>query len=298
MQIVVSTLNTKYDSSTPEGPDVATPSELEITDALDHGKSIVNILLEHGISAVSAQPTEVKIGDSQENVTVAASDKLGSSPAKPKKRRVVDRRRSRRRNPVQEGIGSSDEESGSDSDSDVSSDECLSVLSEDLGEDDLELLDSFSDSSSSEPEDVGVEKPQLDEATPLLGAAASSPAGVPLSPAKRTGKRKIILAANFTMPPNTSNQGTAHKPDPDKHAADKSPPPVPSLLAQTPTSPKAGMESRKSTEIQMSVYTACSLVAEESSLMALRVFVYWLHSYPIIIATCTQVTHACVGTAL
>lgn len=285
---------------------VGPAGQVEIADSLEHGKSIVGILLEQGISAVTSQPAEAKpveakAGNQQDTTAATKTEaKPSVSLAKQKKHKVVDRRRTRRRGGGNQETPSHDEEeedSGSDSDLDggsiggSSDDGSLSVLSEDLGEDDLELLDSLSDSSSSEPEDERDEDPvQGDIEAVGATSTAVSATGLLPNPVKRARKRHIVLAANFTMPPSSPHKlkpGTSHE----------------GVKGQTglpyPLWPPKGLldsksdsqldELVKSTQVQASVYTACSLVAEESSLMALRVFVYWLQSYPIIIATCTQV---------
>lgn len=313
-QIVVSAVNAKYKLS--ESKDAAAsqvgPSEAEIVDSLEHGKSIISILLEHGISAVESRPAETKVEETKSSKQQGASGTAQVSPAvesptKQKKHKIVDRRRrTRRRGGDRERLGSDEDESGSDSDLDGSiggsSSGSLSVLSDDLGEDDLELLDGLSDSSSPEPDDERDEKPPLEETAgeALSGATTTTTTALAAtgekSPVKR-GKRQIILAANFSMPPSpphrpkpTSTSGTTSE---VKGRTGHPSPLLPSPLTQELPSSRTDSQLEdllKSTQVQTSVYTACSLVAEESSLMALRVFVYWLQSYPIIIATCTQVS--------
>lgn len=284
VQIVVSAVSTKHRDSESKGA----AGVSSIADCLEHGKSIVSVLLEHSVAtAAMPQPavaeTEGTTAASKADVKPATA--LEGSPAK-KKHRVVDRRRTRKVGGEREKL---DEEEGEESDSDGdldgsiggSSNGSLSVLSEDLGEDDLELLDSLSDSSTSEPEeDDSDKKPETVEA-PSSGDTPTDPA-TGVAPGKKTGRRQIILAANFTMPPAIAPHDSGGR---VKGSAFPSP-------AQGQPSPKADRqlgELVKNTAIQTSVYTACSLVAEESGLMALRVFIYWLQSYPIIIATCTQV---------
>lgn len=305
VQIVVSAIKANHKNSESESVATAGPSEAEIADSLEHGKSIVSILLEYGISAVMPQPVEVKEGNAVTNANGKPAAPLGGSPVKEKKRKVVDRRR-RGRGGKEKAEEEEEEDSGSDSDGSVSgsSDGSLSVLSEDLGEDDLELLDSLSNSSSSEEEeerDGEVKPSQVEEVKGIEvvgGTTSATTAGLLPEPVKKTGKRRIVLAANFTMPPTSPQQ----KPKPDsvidreevKGHIELPATLLPSPLADwlPPSSPKSDSQLEdlmRSTDVQGSVYTACSLVAEESSLMALRVFIYWLQSYPIIIATCTQV---------
>jgi hypothetical protein len=314
----------------------AGPSELEIVGSLERGKSIVNVLLECGVSAVNTEPlgakTEGKDGEGVKTKVLTSTAMGNSTPlvvSKEKKHRVVDRRR--RGGGRREMLGSEEEEEEEEEDSDGdsdrgsiggSSDGTLSVLSEDLGEDDLALLDSMSDSSSEEEEEEEEEetpkqgKPVQGDIEAVGGTStAVSATGLLPGPVKRTGKRRIVLAANFTMPPSspqgklksddisdTSPKISKLKPDINASGEAKSltglplPPPAP----LPPSSPADGIPTPKSdtqleelmhsTDVQASVHTACSLVAEENSLMALRVFIYWLQSFPIIIATCTQVS--------
>ena len=306
---MVSAVSIKYRDSETKA---SAPTEPEIVDALEHGKSIVSILSEHGILAVSSQLSVTKplesVQDTSVSKTAAVPSKL-DSPSKQKQHRVVDRRRTRAggshgQRPISEEEEELELASDSDAGSSISSDDSLSVLSEDLGEDDLELLDSLSDSSSSEPEDEGNEQPPGGGASrePFSGALSTPTAaatGLLPNPVKKTGKRQIILAASFNMAPG--------KPKPEDTAGGmasseaKARDGHPSPLLPTPSAPQASSKASidhdlaKSTETQALVSTACRLVAEESGLMALRVFVYWLQSYPIIIATCTQVGVDVVG---
>lgn len=280
VQIIVSAVNTKHKDS--KGAAEVDSCEAEIADSLQHGKSIVRIMLDHGISVVVSDPATARQDSKTGGVKPAAV--LEGSPIKQKKRRVVDRRRTCRTG-VEQGmlISEEEEESGSDGDLDGSigdsSDGSLSVLSDDLEEEDnLELLDSLSDSS----EDEKVKEPVLNKTAEVAPDKGASATGLAPSPGKKTGRRQIILAANFNMPPASAPQKSGGTTS-DK--ADRPPSPAPPSFKED----KQLKELLKSTAVQTSVYTACTLVAEESSLMALRVLVYWLQSYPIIIATCTQV---------
>lgn len=273
--------------------------------------------------------------NTSKTVTAFATSVSRTAVVKSKKRQIVDRRRRRRGGGKQERLDSEEEEEEegeeSDSDSDssssyeslgrVSSDENLSMVAEGLGEDDLELLESLSDSSSSEEEEEEEKKPKLErkvaaEATPTTDANAT----------KKAGKRHIILAANFNMPPTTSTSTitTSSSSSSSTEVLDQTTPkpaerssvgggggggtdrghskflsyPLPSLSAKSPDHDGAERQLREvmqGTVFQTAVYIACKLVAEESSLMALRVFIHWLQSYPIVIATCTQVYKVCGG---
>lgn len=272
--------------------------ESDIMSALESGKSMVDILLEHNVSSDVSCPSDTSgpIKETQGKSSVDSSSTSKSTPKKQKKVKIVDRRR-RRKGGVQ--VPSSEEEDSGDSDSlsndDDSSDEDLS-----LGEDDLELMSSFSDSSSEE-EDNEVCESAEDPIPPKVASSVDNVAGTKSSEsAKRGGKRQIVLAANFNMPPSSSgvaNQSTASNPKlsnkENKNDGDSVPPRKPLLSALLLDDRIEGDGELKGlmrdTIMQTTVHTACSLVAEESSLISLRVFTYWLFSYPIVIATCTQV---------
>lgn len=287
------------------------PSELDIMNSLERGKSIVSILLEHGVSATSLEPAKTNPQESEsteDKAQVASSRSVpkdsSAKQKKKKKRKVVDRRR-RRKGSEKEKI-SSGEESDSDSDGSTSSSGSLARLSSDedlsldnLGEDDLELLDSLTESSSSEPEvdeeEDGKQGRDASEDTPTLESkfTASGATQAPV-PAKRAGRKHIILAANFNMPPKTPSHGAPQntKDTPADKKGSKS------LLSRSPLQTQSRDQQKsdnqlvdliENTDVQSAVYTACRLLAEDSSLMSLKMFTYWLHSYPIIIATCTQV---------
>lgn len=321
-QLVVSAIRVKCSSGKTETEAAAVPSEAEVLASLERGKSIARILLEH---SVSAQPPSRKDPEESrqepESEDTTKQDKSSISKKQQKKKvRVVDRRRrrlgGRERERESSGEGSDDSDDSGSSDNGSlggysSDDEDLSV--DNLGEDDLELLDSLSDSSSSGAEDKEDGQPKRANpqtgTTPSLQASptVSNPAPRTSAPAKRPGRKHIVLAANFSMPPSISYQGMPQKPKASKprselvtdrgasgggggdrghHPSSLSGPPPPS---QASDGHMPGDQPAQDTPFQTAVYTTCSILAEESSLMALRVFTYWLQAYPIIIATCTQV---------
>ena len=111
---------------------------------------------------------------------------------------------------------------------------------------------------------------------------------------KRAGRRQIILAANFNMPPSSTSLADQRIDESTSEDASKNETVEVTTGISSPLHPVVLGDDHlsglvKDTVYQTAVYTACCLVSEEISLMALRVFIYWLQSYPIIIATCTQV---------
>ncbi len=304
-QLVISAINIKYSKKESGDLTFSKPSESEIIMALERGKTIMDVLLEHNVpEVVSREKTETK----QKKTTIKYPS---SSPSprnthagkdgKVKKLKIIDRRRRRVGGGAQ--MPSSEEDSESDDDSpgsiggELSSDEDLSLISDTLGEDDLELLDSLSDSSFSDEaeEEEQEEEEQGEKLKSAVSVDKSNVFGHASS--KKVGKRQIILAANFNMPAGTDRSlNPEHKPGKATGGDD-----ISSGLGSTKhlsSFPEAHppinlakdsqlQELTKSTVFQTAVYIACCLVAEESSLMALRVFTHWLQSYPIIIATCT-----------
>ena len=296
------------------------PSELDIIQALERGKSVVSVLLEHGVSAITPEPvgaieqaTASKREPATKDKSKVTTSSSNSAPRhtqskrkKKKKRRVVDRRR---RKPGDEDSGEDSDHSASDGDSSLSSSESLDRLSSDedlalenLGEDDLELLDSLSESSSSGPEEEGEGEEVISSYNTTPSSDAKS-TGSPLTPpaaapTRRARRKHIVLAANFNMPPKTPPHSSPQPVSKQDHTSAKetgensgrlplptrSPGPLQRAVADQQL-----VELVEDTAHQSAVYTACRLLAEESSLMAVKVFTYWLHSCPIIIATCTQV---------
>jgi len=207
-QLVVSAVQAKYSNA--ESAD-AGPSESVVVDLLERGKSIVSILQEHGVLSVDLE--EPKSENKEEDCQGISAPKSVPVASKQKKRTVVDRRRRRRGGgPAQ--VSSEDEYDSDTNDSlssdgslgRLSSDEDLSALSEDFGDDDLKMLGSSSDSSSSESE----EEVLVDNLTVVGGGGAPLDARpvIPTSnasPVRRTGRRNIVIAANFSMPPPKAN---------------------------------------------------------------------------------------------
>jgi len=235
---------------------------------------------------------------------------------------IVDRRRRHKGNHRHHIPSSEDEESlGGTNDSSFSDDSDLSddsnrtfSLPDNLGEDDLDLLNTLSDcnsiSSSSEEDNArgdesdtararaGIENSSSSETRLLLSSASENSSEASLKPLKRSGgsgRRQIILAANFSMRNNADQTMAAatEGPKASKKIAGKAS--VDSSSASAPSLSAGGgdegqfAELVKETDQQAAVHAACSLLVHEKSLMALRLFVQWLSSYPIVFATCTQV---------
>jgi len=186
----------------------------------------------------------------------------------------------------------SEDEGGSASDGSTlsrsSSGASLSVLSESLGEDDLEMLESLSESGSSSDEENSAT-----QATPHPQQNAS-PSFTPKCEhhARPVGsKKRAVLAANFTHP--SVKEGN---PQPTGNSN----PSHPKLSADIPQLQGADTANLYSEDIllqhlldetrfQSAVHLVCSIAAEESYLIILKVFADWLQSYPVVIATCGQV---------
>ena len=206
-------------------------------------------------------------------------------------RKVFTRRRRRRGNQDEsseeecEVLSSSDDESTASDDNDT-----LSTLSDALGEDDLEMLERLSDCSSSEDESTDDKLSSLEKTPPNLSqplASGVSPASVP-----KKVKRQIILAANFSNASRPKLEETKVESELPNSASGTSVPSshgTNSSVKQDPTSVDNSLRYLlEKTGDQSIVHSVCCLVAEESYLMSLRVFMEWIQSYPIAVAS-TQV---------
>ncbi len=197
----------------------------------------------------------------------------------------------RRRQRGRGGTSSSDEDDTGSDPQGSSSEDSTPALGGQLGEDvDLLMMESLSDSSS-QSSDEEVNKP-LPTATKSL---------VP-SPGTK-GRRRIVLAANFSMPPETGS---------DSSNLDPIPNPVPDPTRQKPRSSKepqnkvsktrntglsvdsshvsdpaleAELRSLSiSTAYQERVHKACDISSKENYLCCVKVFADWLQSYPAVLA--------------
>lgn len=316
-------------TSTTSNNDRISSKHADIMTALVSGRSIVEIFLEHGVSVVSLEATERPVAvssitkqDVKKPVIKSvskASSKSGDS-GKAKRHVIVDRRRKRRDRHQMPSSEEEEEEEGARggvvSDDSASEDESfsgggssdedgLSLLPNNLGEDDLELLNSLSEpSTSSEEEEEGetdkLEDEKIDLGDETEGAAASIASSGSAKKGGVGGKRQIILAANFSMAPSSNSPDGRSAPasNGDNSGGQSTTKETTMEIRSTSSFFNASSvnkedsqlkELMKETECQAAVYTTCSLLAEEKTLMALKVFTQWLHSYPIVFATCTQV---------
>ncbi len=193
---------------------------------------------------------------------------------------ITRRRRPRRRggsceSSEEEGEGSV---SSSDSESAVSED----TLSDNLGEDDLEMLDKLSDCSSSE----GEENFSSPEKTPPKSNQPSASFIEPPASMQKKSKRQIILAANFSNAPSTKIEPKIET----KPIIGVSPVAMASNDVGTAMVDDSLRYLVEKTGQQCIIHSACSLVAMVSYLMPLRVFMEWVQSYPISVATTSQVS--------
>ena len=223
-----------------------------------------------------------------------AQEKKMVEKKKKRLRKVLTRRRRRRG----DKNDSSEEEcevlSSSDYDDSTASDEdTLSMdLSNTLGEDDLEMLEKLSDCSSSEDEGTKDELPSLEKTPPN----PSQPLAVGMSPAsvQKKAKRQIILAANFSNAPRPKLEEAKTEFELRNTASGSAVPSSHATYLSVKQDPTASVDNSllylmEKTGHQSIVYSVCCLVAEEESyLMSLRVFVEWIQSYPIAVAS-TQV---------
>ena len=229
---------------------------------------------------------------------------LGGPKEKHKRLKKVVMINRRRRRPAKHGLSSDEEEEDGTSGSEVeghclsrsSSEDSLVLLSESIGEDDLEMLESFSDASSSDDSDsvqsASSRSSQQSALTPPPSKKDRDSSPLLLSSTK--ARRKIVLAANFDFP---SQPPTKEVED----ASNKSQ--IPTLKLE---SSARGMKKDvvavfpsadddlllnlvEETRQADAVHTVCSLVASDSNLICLKMFAEWLQSYPVVIATCAQV---------
>ena len=259
------------------------------------------------------------------NKYVGKSHSKGSTTGKSKKRVIIDRRRKRwdhcqvpsNKEEDRRRVGSDDSASGNEAfgggESCGSDDEDdLSLFTDNLGEDDLELLNSLSGPSTSSSEDEGAGIKDKGKAINDEQPDDTASSGT-FSSARKGGKRQIFLAANFSLAPgspspnrtsipvakpahNETSYGGVHTTMAAETAGQEHtlPPSSSSPTVSSSLDLAVGSNSQlkdliKETDCQMAVFTACSLLAGEKTLMALRLFTHWLYSYPIVFATCTKV---------
>lgn len=326
--------------------------------AIGQGESMIDVLLRNkvDVSALITGSTAMVEESSKSKVRTStavemSSKKQGKTPPQrkndtykhrkeskklPKKRlpNVVNRRRRKRRD---DSDSSSEESCGSDSDTrSATSDESLAMLTEILGEDELEMLDSLSDSSSSCDESTAstVKGQTVKQSSPNQSppkSALSAPSrdhsftGSPSAKQHKGGRRQIVLAASFNLAPSPQSEKKIETSQVDvsqtktksgdqkvvstvedmRISSDRTKETgkplffgVAQLNGSMATGPLSHIDTAtesslaelmEKTHYQSLLHTVCCLVAEESSLMSLRVFMEWLQSYPIVVAACSQV---------
>lgn len=320
----------------------------------DDGDSMVDILVRHNVDLTELYPNaeytllnSAKIsskppGDVGANFRAPAKEnstkfpkqaetnklKFGKDVKRKSKNKVplvINRRRRRKRN----DSDSSSEESDGEGTASSTSDRSLSLLTETLGEDDLEMLNSLSDSNSScdENEAALTKETSFEQSGSHQSFHSSSKNTSPLDGSMsstkqhRGGKRQIFLAATFNLAPSASPQATPatglqtttkkevsdlegmRLSDKNKDAhVGISVDNVPHLDPETGTldssNPAVAPDTLgisnlvQETNYQSVLHAVCCLLSNVSSLMSLRVFMEWLQSYPIVVATRSQVSNS------
>lgn len=207
---------------------------------IEHCDSMMDVLVRHkvDISEFDTSPVSLTQGSKVKasigvNTTVEASTKQSKTipqrksnthkhnkKSKPQKRlpKVVNRRR-RRRQTNSDSSSEENESCSSDSDSDTgsaTSEENLSVLNETLGEDELEMLDSLSDSSSScDESNPPVKGKSVEQSPPQQSSQKSSHPSHTSSPSakqQKGSKRQIVLAASFNLAPSPHSEKKLESP--------------------------------------------------------------------------------------
>ena len=191
--------------------------------------------------------------------------------------KVIDRRRRRDQRLPSSGSSSEEEEELCGR---QSSDSSLSMLSDDHSEEDIQVLDSLTDSSASEEErTITSLLPQTDMATSAKLSTGSPPKPRP------SGRRPIVLAASFNLAPAKDSASDDFK----ERTAESS-----SMASEAVDGGDHLLkEVYCETVYQSVIHTACSILAEDSYLIPIKVFTEWLQSYSIVIATCGQVLCMC-----
>lgn len=226
-----------------------------------------NVTDSHKIHTDTSEKTkEHSISAAETQINVKARKKRSNL-------KVIDRRRQRGQRLPSSGSSSEEDEELCGQ---RSSDSSLSMLSDDHSEEDIQVLDSLTDSSASEDEHTIV--PSLPQTNMATNAKLST--GSPPKP-RPSGRRPIVLAASFNLAPSKDSTSD-------------------DIMARTAESSSMASEAVDGghhllkevyceTVYQSVIHTACSILAEDSYLIPIKVFTEWLHSYSIVIATCGQV---------
>lgn len=295
----------------------------DVKSLAENGNSMVDILLSRQNRSVGEDESRSEVVDGghsstreEHNKTDVPSLKLAKnqtiqsekkSHGKQKTRKMVDRRRKKRKGARNEM--SSEEESEEEISNDEgklsrsSSDHSLSVLSDSGEEDNLEMMESLSESSSSS-EDETADGSKSDakhhhQKVPSVKTNSTGPS--PQQHRKSGGKRQIVLAASFNLAPNKTATSSPNLKTSSQIHEIPSPYQTKEDISNSSSSLQTDITPRRShdgvhleqlveeTILQTAVHTACCLAGEENYLMIIKVFAHWLQSYPIVIASCTQV---------
>lgn len=286
--------------------------ELSIEDIIESEKSMVQLLLENErvgsvtlslttpptcTSGSTSEKAEEKTNDSSLQKKPFSKSRKAVARIKAEKRKkalkVVNRRRRQRR----KGGGatsSSDEDGSSDS---VSGGEGGVSLSdndstmEQLGEDiDLLMIDSLSESSNDERDDVndGDRSSLVSKQSPPINRTSTG----------TKGRRNIVIAANFSnqVSSGSSNPSTNPSlvPNPSQSSSSSlgdSQPKSHNTSAVSTTDDDHTLRSLQlSTQYQEVVSKACEIVSKEKYMQCVKVFADWLVSYPSVLASCGHVS--------
>ena len=270
--------------------DKLSPDEVE--SMLETNTGLIEILLtaeslQGGklISSSSKEPksesTNAKAVVRGESVVAATKPKPSGKSTVSKRKRatkiVVDRRRRRGQRLSSGSSGSEGEEEVGDS----SSESSLSILSDPDSGEDIQVMESLSDSSPSEDEQC----PQYNNSSIASRQTATTDAtsnqATNSDKHRASGRRQIVLAASFNLAPSSKD------------------PPVGVGNSKTSTdTAQAGVVGDDNDQLLKEVYseavewscvhTACSILAEDSYLIPIKVFTEWLHTYSIVIAATSK----------
>ena len=225
--------------------------------------------------------------------------------------KMVDRRR-RRGQRLSSGSSDSEGEEEERGMGDSSSESSLSMPSDGESGEDIQVLESLSDSSASEDErppqqrnsnQINSQASRQETASATTDSTSSNPATDSGKP-RASGRRPIVLAASFNLAPSSSTV-----------VANPSPPASDDTNAATSVSNDVSLAQAKTTgdsrdagdtgdtddagdRLLKEVYCdavecscmhmACSILAEDSYLTPIKVFADWLHTYSIILAATSK----------
>ncbi len=269
--------------------------------------------------------TRAKAGGSSVNVTTKVeldgkptTTKSMTTTAAARKRvnQVIDRRR-RRGQRLSNGSSDSEGEEGVGRIGDSSSNSSLSMPSDGESGEDIQVLESLSDSSGSDDERLQPPPQQRNShqissrattnqaskqetMTMATDSTSSNPAAENGKP-RASGRRQIVLAASFNLaPPSSSDPSLASdgNHNPASRASTDSPSQAqakPEVVGDAGDGGDVGdsgdrlLKEVYSDAVKCScVHTACSILAEDSYLTLIKIFADWLHTYSIVLAATSK----------